>query len=120
MADALDAARYDAEYLEEMKGIADGAAKAGAKFDGRAVDLLDVVTLNSVDRPRPARRAPCTSTPNAVTGRSFLTAEDETTIPDRSAQVLLLRGHRARHPRRPRSSSASSSCGTATPASTST
>jgi hypothetical protein len=39
--------RYDKEYLEEMKGIADGAAAAGAKFDGRAIDLLDVVALNS-------------------------------------------------------------------------
>ena len=30
-----------------MKGIADGAAAAGAKFDGRKLDLLDIVTLNS-------------------------------------------------------------------------
>src|SRR5262245_22535389 len=27
--------RFDPEYLEEMKGIADGAAEAGAKFEGR-------------------------------------------------------------------------------------
>ncbi len=39
--------RYDVECLEEMKGIADGAAAAGAKFDGRRLDLLDIVTLNS-------------------------------------------------------------------------
>ena len=38
---------YDAEYLHEMKGIADGAAAAGSKFDGRALDLLDIVVLNS-------------------------------------------------------------------------
>ncbi len=44
---ALFLRRYDKEYLEEMKGIADGAAAAGAKFDGRAVDLLDIVSLNS-------------------------------------------------------------------------
>jgi len=44
---ALFLRRYDREYLEEMKGIADGAAAAGAKFDGRAIDLLDVVALNS-------------------------------------------------------------------------
>ena len=30
-----------------MKGIADGAAAAGAKFDSRPIDLLDVVTLNA-------------------------------------------------------------------------
>lgn len=39
--------RYDAEYLEEMKGIADGAATAGAKFHGRKLDLVDVVAVNS-------------------------------------------------------------------------
>ncbi|HEX5271404.1 MAG TPA: C45 family autoproteolytic acyltransferase/hydrolase [Gemmataceae bacterium] len=44
---ALFLRRYDKEYLEEMKGIADGAAAGGAKFDGRPVDLLDVVSLNS-------------------------------------------------------------------------
>ncbi|HKI31249.1 MAG TPA: C45 family autoproteolytic acyltransferase/hydrolase [Gemmataceae bacterium] len=44
---ALFLRRYDKEFLEEMKGIADGAAAAGAKFDGRAIDLMDVVALNS-------------------------------------------------------------------------
>jgi Phospholipase B len=47
VADALFLRRFDAEYLEEMKGIADGAAGAGAKFDGRPIDLLDIVTLNA-------------------------------------------------------------------------
>jgi hypothetical protein len=39
--------KYDAEYLEEMKGIADGAAAAGAKFEGRAIDLIDIASINS-------------------------------------------------------------------------
>ncbi len=39
--------RYDAEYLEEMKGIADGAAAEGAKYDDRRIDLVDIVTINS-------------------------------------------------------------------------
>src|SRR3954453_4631634 len=47
LVNALFLRRYDPEYLEEMKGIADGAAAAGAKFDGRALDFLDVVTLNT-------------------------------------------------------------------------
>ena len=47
LVNALFLRRYDAEYLHEMKGIADGAAAAGAKFDGRSLDLLDIVTLNS-------------------------------------------------------------------------
>jgi len=44
---ALFLRRYDAEYLEEMKGIADGAAHAGAKFENRPLDLVDIVALNS-------------------------------------------------------------------------
>ncbi|MDR3632914.1 MAG: C45 family autoproteolytic acyltransferase/hydrolase [Isosphaeraceae bacterium] len=47
LVNALFLRRYDKEYLEEMKGIADGAAAAGAKFDGRALDLLDIVSVNS-------------------------------------------------------------------------
>ena len=47
VANALFLRRFDAEYLEEMKGIADGAAAAGAKWDGRPLDLLDLVTINA-------------------------------------------------------------------------
>jgi hypothetical protein len=47
LADALFLRRFDAEYLEEMKGIADGAAAAGARWDGRPLDLLDLVTINA-------------------------------------------------------------------------
>src|SRR5690349_20506541 len=34
--------KFDREYLEEMRGIADGAAAAGATFDGRPIVLLDI------------------------------------------------------------------------------
>jgi Phospholipase B len=47
IADALFLRRFDAEFLEEMKGIADGAAAAGARWEGRPVDLLDLVTINA-------------------------------------------------------------------------
>jgi hypothetical protein len=47
IADALFLRRFGSEYLEEMNGIADGAASAGAKFEGRPIDLLDVVTINA-------------------------------------------------------------------------
>jgi Phospholipase B/Peptidase family M1 domain len=47
LTNALFLRRYDQEYLEEMKGIADGANAAGAKFDGRALDLIDIVALNA-------------------------------------------------------------------------
>jgi hypothetical protein len=47
LVNALFLRRYQKEYLEEMKGIADGAAAAGAKFDNRHLDLVDIVALNS-------------------------------------------------------------------------
>src|SRR5207249_3060728 len=37
---------FDREYLEEMKGIADGATAAGARYDERALDLVDIAALN--------------------------------------------------------------------------
>jgi hypothetical protein len=37
---------FDHEYLEEMKGIADGASGAGVRFDDRPLDLIDVAALN--------------------------------------------------------------------------
>ena len=76
LADALLLRGFDVEYLEEMKGIADGAARTGAKFKGREVDLLDVVTLNSaVDLGQLDDGLKGAPTP--LTGRTFLTAEDE-------------------------------------------
>ncbi len=47
LVDALFLRRYDEEYLLEMKGIADGAAAAGARFDGRPIDLVDIVAVNA-------------------------------------------------------------------------
>jgi hypothetical protein len=47
MVSSLFLHRYDPEYLEEMRGIADGAAAAGAKFHGRRIDLTDIVALNA-------------------------------------------------------------------------
>lgn len=38
--------RFDREYLEEMKGIADGAAAGGARASGRAVDVVDIAGVN--------------------------------------------------------------------------
>lgn len=46
LANALFVRKFDREYLEEMQGIADGAAEAGATFDGRKLDLIDIVALN--------------------------------------------------------------------------
>ncbi|MDP4116215.1 MAG: C45 family autoproteolytic acyltransferase/hydrolase, partial [Bacteroidota bacterium] len=81
-ADAVFLRKYDEEYLSEMKGIADGAAKAGATIFGRAIDLLDIVTLNSdidIDYSQDA----LTVTPNQITGKSFLSQEDDLLIQER-------------------------------------
>ncbi len=70
LVNALFLRRYDPEYLEEMKGIADGAAAAGARFKGRALDLVDVVAVNSeieVDYLDSALQA----TPDGLESRTF-------------------------------------------------
>jgi hypothetical protein len=46
MANALFLRGFDREILEEMRGIADGAADAGAKWMNRRVDLVDLVVAN--------------------------------------------------------------------------
>ena len=89
LADALMLRRYDPEYLEEMKGIADGAAAAGAEVHGRKVDLVDVVAMNSaIDLDQMRGALPVT--PSAVTGRTFLSAEDELAVPDRTHKCSSL------------------------------
>jgi hypothetical protein len=46
LTNALFLRRYEKEYLEEMRGIADGATAAGAKFDNRPIDLVDIAAIN--------------------------------------------------------------------------
>lgn len=89
LADALMLRRFEPEFLEEMRGIADGAAAAGARIHGREVDLVDVVALNSViDLDQMHSALPVT--PNATTGRSFLSAEDELALPERTHKCSSL------------------------------
>jgi hypothetical protein len=38
---------FDREILEEMKGIAEGASDAGAKWLERRIDLVDIVVANT-------------------------------------------------------------------------
>jgi len=47
LADATMLRGFSEELLTEMRGIADGAAAGGAEFEDKAIDFLDVVTLNS-------------------------------------------------------------------------
>ncbi|MFH1176247.1 MAG: C45 family autoproteolytic acyltransferase/hydrolase [Acidobacteriota bacterium] len=80
--DSLMLRKFSPELLEEMKGIADGAAHAGAKLEGHAVDLLDIATLNSVVDLGQLKGA-LGVTPTALSGRSFLKAEDELLLPEK-------------------------------------
>ena len=80
--DALMLRRFEDEYLTEMRGIADGAAKAGARTSGRPLDLLDIVTINSaVDLGQLG--GALYRTPTSLTGRSFKKEEEEMDLPER-------------------------------------
>lgn len=82
VAEAFMLNKYDEEYVTEMKGIADGANKAGATIFKRKYDLIDVVAMNSyidIDYSKDA----VYNTPNALSGHSFLKSEDELNIPNR-------------------------------------
>jgi hypothetical protein len=46
-ASALFMHGFDQEILQEMKGIADGASDAGARWEGRPIDLTDIVVVNT-------------------------------------------------------------------------
>jgi hypothetical protein len=46
-ANALFLRGFNREILEEMRGIADGASDAGARWLGRRIDLLDIVVANT-------------------------------------------------------------------------
>ncbi len=46
LVNSLFVRKFEREFLEEMKGIADGAAAAGARFDDRPLDLVDIVGIN--------------------------------------------------------------------------
>ncbi|MEE4273324.1 MAG: C45 family autoproteolytic acyltransferase/hydrolase [Thermoanaerobaculales bacterium] len=67
---------YDEEYLREMKGIADGAAENGAEVWNRPLDLVDIVTINSVVDLGQLEDAIEVS-PHALTGEAFAAPDDE-------------------------------------------
>jgi hypothetical protein len=58
---------FDQEILEEMKGIADGASDAGARWEGRPIDLTDIVVVNTTVELSDLSSA-LTVTPNGLEG----------------------------------------------------
>ncbi len=82
LTDAMFLRKYDEEYLVEMRGICDGAARSGATLLGRPIDFLDIVTMNSaVDLGQLGDALARTITP--LSGRTFHADEDEAAAPDR-------------------------------------
>ncbi|HEX5228957.1 MAG TPA: C45 family autoproteolytic acyltransferase/hydrolase, partial [Bryobacteraceae bacterium] len=62
---------FDQEILEEMKGIADGASDAGARWEGRAIDLTDIAVVNTTVELSVLSSA-LTVTPNGLEGLKLI------------------------------------------------
>ena len=69
-ANALFLRGFDREILEEMRGIADGASDAGARWQDRRIDLVDIVVANVTVELGELRSA-MTVTPTGLEGLSF-------------------------------------------------
>ena len=69
-ANALFLRGFDREILEEMRGIAEGASDAGARWQDRRIDLLDIVVANTTVEMGELASAVST-TPTGLEGLSF-------------------------------------------------
>ncbi len=69
-ANALFLRGFDREILEEMRGIAEGASDAGARWLDRRIDLLDIVVANTTIEMGELASAVST-TPTGLEGLSF-------------------------------------------------
>lgn len=69
-ANALFLRGFDREILEEMRGIAEGASDAGAKWKDRRVDLLDIAVANTTVEMGELAYA-VTTTPTGLEGLTF-------------------------------------------------
>jgi Phospholipase B len=69
-ANALFLRGFDREILEEMRGIAEGASDAGARWQDRRLDLLDLVVANTTVEMGELASAVST-TPTGLEGLSF-------------------------------------------------
>jgi len=69
-ANALFLRGFDREILEEMRGIAEGASDAGARWAGRRIDLLDIVVANTTVEMGELASA-ISTTPTGLEGLNF-------------------------------------------------
>jgi hypothetical protein len=70
-ASALFLHGFDQEILQEMKGIADGASDAGARFENRPIDLTDIIVVNTTVELGDLKEA-LAITPNGLEGLHLL------------------------------------------------
>jgi hypothetical protein len=70
LTNALFLRRFTPEYLEEMKGIADGASAAGARFDNRPIDVVDIAATNCWPEIHTLESA-LEATPTGLEGKVF-------------------------------------------------
>jgi len=69
-ANALFLRGFDREILEEMRGIAEGASDAGARWKDRRIDLLDIVVANTTIEMGELASA-VSATPTGLEGQTF-------------------------------------------------
>jgi hypothetical protein len=69
-ANAIFLRGFDREILEEMRGIADGASDAGARWKDRRIDLLDIAVANTTVEMGELASA-VSATPTGLEGMSF-------------------------------------------------
>ena len=69
-ANAIFLRGFDREILEEMRGIADGASDAGARWKDRRIDLLDIAVANTTVEMGELASA-VSATPTGLEGISF-------------------------------------------------
>ncbi|WP_316676020.1 C45 family autoproteolytic acyltransferase/hydolase [uncultured Tolumonas sp.] len=65
---------FNQEQLDEMKGIADGASAAGARFNRRPLDIIDIAALNLANELHTFDTA-ITATPSTLTTQHHLSTQ---------------------------------------------
>ena len=98
-ANALFLRGFDREILEEMRGIADGASDAGARWQDRRLDLMDIVVANTTVELGELRSA-MNSTPTGLESLTFDKPAYAREGRFRDGSLQRLRRHRTGHPRR--------------------
>jgi len=83
-ANALLLRGFDHEILEEMRGIADGASDAGARWQDRRIDLMDIVVAN-VTVEMSALADAVSATPTGLEGLGF----DKPPYADRKRDTVM-------------------------------